>query len=514
MTISSLTNRIEYLGNGAVSNYSFPFKIFADADLLVTQLDLTGVETTLVLNTNYTVTGAGVSSGGSITLLGGALVSGYGLVIRRKLSIIQATDIRNQGPFFPETHENQFDKLVMIDQAQQNEIDRSMKLPESVFSSDFDPTLPTDIADSPGAMVIVNSAGDGLEMGPTAGDIAAAQANGAIATAAAAQAVSAAGSNVENISNCAFTTSVAASAMTIVLTDKSGATLTAGNPAIINFRSSTATSAVYISRSVTSAIQCVIPSTATMGQTSAVEAKLYVYAIDNAGTVEMAVSGAAFFDADGIVNTTILDTSSDSPGVMYSNTARTGVAYRLIGIVINTQATAGTWASAGTSINREGLNIQALSDHLNLGIKRTTGTSVGVGSVAISNAIGTFDNATSTFTDVTNLTVTLATSGKAVRIYLAPTGNTSYVSVSSTTTDTSLTGALRLLRDSVSLDIDLELGASDTGAGATHIIAVPSSSFAWIDTPAAGTYVYKVQSRVASGDNIRVSGAKLIAHEL
>lgn len=169
MTISSTTSRNDYVGNGSTSVYSYTFKIFLDADLLVTKKNLSNVESTLVLNTDYTVSGATNSGGGSITLLGGNLTSGYTLTIRRVRPLTQLTDIRNQGSFFPEAHEDEFDMLTMVDQQQQDEIARSVTLPESVLPSAFDPTLPTGLANNPGSAVIVNDAGTGFALGINTG---------------------------------------------------------------------------------------------------------------------------------------------------------------------------------------------------------------------------------------------------------------------------------------------------------------------------------------------------------
>lgn len=157
MTISSTSNRMDYTGNGATATYPYTFKIFIDADLLVTQRDADDVETTLILNTDYTVTGAGNTNGGSVVLIAN-LVNGYHLTLRRVRTLTQGTDIRNQGDFYPEVHENAFDHFIMVDQQQQNEIGRSAKLPETVTG--VDATLPIPIADTwPGW----NSAGTALE---------------------------------------------------------------------------------------------------------------------------------------------------------------------------------------------------------------------------------------------------------------------------------------------------------------------------------------------------------------
>lgn len=128
MTVATSSNRVDYTGNGSTTVFSFSFRIFENADLVVTQATPAGVETELTLGTDYTVSGAGSYNGGSITLAT-ALTDGYSLTIQRVLEITQETDLRNQGQFFAETHEDVFDRLVMVTQQLQEQIDRSAKLP-------------------------------------------------------------------------------------------------------------------------------------------------------------------------------------------------------------------------------------------------------------------------------------------------------------------------------------------------------------------------------------------------
>lgn len=216
-TISSTTSRMDYTGNGAVDTYSYSYKIFANTDLLVTVRDTDDVETTLTLTTDYTVTGVGSSSGGNVVLVNSAqawldgdgdLKTNYILTIRRVRPIKQLTDIRNQGAFYPETHEDTFDSLVMIDQQQQDEIDRSVKLSETTDPDDFDTAIPASLVGNPGASIIVNDDGDGFTDGPTADAISDAQANAVSAAADAAQAAidaAAAAASAASVNLPAFT---------------------------------------------------------------------------------------------------------------------------------------------------------------------------------------------------------------------------------------------------------------------------------------------------------------------
>ena len=184
MSVSSTTNRVNYTGNGTVDTFDYTFRIFKETDLLVTVTNTsTNIETTLTIATDYTVTGVLENSGGTVVLVNasqawldadGDLDTGYTITIRRQVEIIQETDIRNQGDFFPEVHEDAFDYGRMIDQQQQDEIDRSVKNPESVLSSTFDPTLPVGIA-TPNIAVVTNSSGTAFVVGPTTDEISNAQ---------------------------------------------------------------------------------------------------------------------------------------------------------------------------------------------------------------------------------------------------------------------------------------------------------------------------------------------------
>ena len=153
---------------------------------------------------------------------------------------------------------------------------------------------------------------------------------------------------------------VAANAMTVTL-----------NPTSLDFRSTTLNSGAVNTRTVPSQLSITIPSTATLGTTSAVASRILVLAIDNAGTVELAVynaAGGANLDETGVINTTTIAGGSNSLTV-YSQTARTGVPYRIVGFVDSTQATAGTWATAPSAV--QGIGGQALAAMSSIGYGQT-----------------------------------------------------------------------------------------------------------------------------------------------
>lgn len=165
VSITSESNRNAYLGDGATDTYTYSFKIFSATDLDVKIEDDEGEITTLVYPTDFTITGVGLTTGGTITLTAGDLDAGFKIVIRRIRPITQTTSIRNETTYYASTHENTFDKLVMIDQQQQEQIDRSLKLADTAIASEFDPTLPALLEAN--HTLVVNSTGNGLALGPT-----------------------------------------------------------------------------------------------------------------------------------------------------------------------------------------------------------------------------------------------------------------------------------------------------------------------------------------------------------
>lgn len=113
MTVSTQVSRNEYTGNGATTQYDFTFRILDKSHLLVQTLDTSESIVTLTLGTDYTVTGVNRYNGGKVVLRS-ALPAGYKISIERSTPVTQEASIRNQGGFFPEIHEDAFDKLTML----------------------------------------------------------------------------------------------------------------------------------------------------------------------------------------------------------------------------------------------------------------------------------------------------------------------------------------------------------------------------------------------------------------
>ena len=144
------------------------------------------------------------------------------------------------------------------------------------------------------------------------------------------------------------------------------------DPCSLVFRSATLASGAVSSVKIASTISVTVPSSATLGTISAQQAQLVIVALNNAGAVELAVvniAGGTNLDECGLINTTAISAGSALSTVVYSTTARTNVAYRVVGFVNITEATAGTWATAPSTI--QGVGGQALSAMSSMGYGQT-----------------------------------------------------------------------------------------------------------------------------------------------
>lgn len=131
MTVSTEVDHNDYTGNGVTTSFPYTFRIFKKSDLVVQVVDLNENITELILDTDYTVTGAGGYSGGNVILMA-ALTNGYQISISRELPVTQETDLRNQGKFFAEVHEDAFDKLTMLIQQVRSWLSLALRKPSFV----------------------------------------------------------------------------------------------------------------------------------------------------------------------------------------------------------------------------------------------------------------------------------------------------------------------------------------------------------------------------------------------
>lgn len=155
-----------------------------------------------------------------------------------------------------------------------------------------------------------------------------------------------------NTNNLGLSTSVASNALTINLLQADGSSNAGSqNPIHVPQRSSTLTTGSVTGRTVTASLSIVVPSGASLGQTSAVNQYVWVYVLDDAGTEDLCVSGVTLFNPATTTSVTAITSGATSGSTMYCGSAHTGAkAFTIAGRLLVNETTAGTWASNATDI--------------------------------------------------------------------------------------------------------------------------------------------------------------------
>lgn len=113
MTVPTTISRADYTGNGVTTAWSVPFYFLDQTHLLVIRTQIsTGIATTLALTTDYTVAGAGVPAGGTLTT-NVVMTPDQRISILRNVPLTQLAHYVPNDPFPAATHEQIVDQLTM-----------------------------------------------------------------------------------------------------------------------------------------------------------------------------------------------------------------------------------------------------------------------------------------------------------------------------------------------------------------------------------------------------------------
>lgn len=158
MTISTAPSPLSYDGDGSTTGFSITWKYFAKSHVVATLRDSSGVETVQTLTTHYTLTDAGVSTGGTLTMVT-APATGETLVITSEPPNTQATDIPLGGSFPASSVEDALDLASQVSQKVESLFDRALRVPKTDTRSASQLELPNE-TDRAGNFLAFDSNGD------------------------------------------------------------------------------------------------------------------------------------------------------------------------------------------------------------------------------------------------------------------------------------------------------------------------------------------------------------------
>jgi hypothetical protein len=149
-------------------------------------------------------------------------------------------------------------------------------------------------------------------------------------------------------------------ALTITLTQASGAAPSSSNPVIVPFRSAVATTGTVTFATISATQSVTIPNGATLGTSNGVPFRVWIFLEYNGGTPELAVSTCSnqttVFPCatweHTLPTTQTIGGSSNTGGTLYATTGVAADAVRIVGFCSfgSGLVTAGAWASSCTSL--------------------------------------------------------------------------------------------------------------------------------------------------------------------
>lgn len=133
-----------YTGDGIVTTFPFAFKVFKTSDVFVVSTNLSGIDTTLILGTDYTVSlnsNQNTSPGGNI-VTNAPLTLDFLLTATSEVPYTQGQNITNRGGFFPAVINDALDRLTILVQQVKTTIGRTVTVPLS-DGTDVSTVLPS-----------------------------------------------------------------------------------------------------------------------------------------------------------------------------------------------------------------------------------------------------------------------------------------------------------------------------------------------------------------------------------
>lgn len=169
MTVNNASNTVSYPGNGVTTVWPYPFQMPDLPSVNVAILDVATQSLTALAPGDYSITGVGTPDGGEVTYplgVGAPITVAKRIVIWREVPFSQDLDINNQSPYFPNTLEQQLDRMVMMTQQLAEESSRSIKVVQGSTAS------PEDLIDQIGQTAADSAASAGASAASAAAALA------------------------------------------------------------------------------------------------------------------------------------------------------------------------------------------------------------------------------------------------------------------------------------------------------------------------------------------------------
>lgn len=145
MTITTAPAPLSFDGDDSTTGFAITWKYFAKSEVVVNLRSSANVETLQVIDTHYTLTAAGVDSGGTLTMVT-APATGETLVIDLVPPNTQTAALPRGGPFPSTAIEDELDKIAQRTARLEALFDRVMLVPKTDKRTGSDLELPIDTA--------------------------------------------------------------------------------------------------------------------------------------------------------------------------------------------------------------------------------------------------------------------------------------------------------------------------------------------------------------------------------
>lgn len=143
MTTTTTSAKVRYDGDDATVSFPTTFKFIANSHVTAILRDTSDAETTWVLDTDYTLSGAENDDGGTLTAVV-APATGEVLVIKLDAPFTQEKALPLGGPFPSTQVEEMGDLAAMLSSRTNENFERTLRVPDSDSQNDADLTLPID----------------------------------------------------------------------------------------------------------------------------------------------------------------------------------------------------------------------------------------------------------------------------------------------------------------------------------------------------------------------------------